>query len=183
MYYRIAIHATTSPTWRWVSTPLNSLTSVRQWFMYYQSFPRDRFRVFSSSSPEDLREQLRRENGELPSTSTPAATVVPENQASPLAAPQGTLTPAQALHVRWWRKDSKDSDETAETGTSTSSLESKRDELERGTGGDHDLPYRFSLPSSTLQLLAWARLLARVEHGDLQSERMPIPLQPVNRRP
>jgi hypothetical protein len=53
-------------------------------------------------------------------------------------------------------------------------LDHRRAELERGAGGDHDLPYRFTLPGSMPQLLAWARLLARVEHGDLHVEKMPL---------
>jgi hypothetical protein len=47
-------------------------------------------------------------------------------------------------------------------------LDQKRLQIERGPGGDHDTPYRFSLPISTPQLLAWTRLLVRVQVGDLQ---------------
>lgn len=45
-------------------------------------------------------------------------------------------------------------------------LEKRRVELEQGAGGDHDLPYQFSLPSSTPQVLAWAKLMARVQPWD-----------------
>jgi len=47
-------------------------------------------------------------------------------------------------------------------------LERRREELERGAGGDHDRPYRCSLPLSLPQVLAWMRLLAKVERGELQ---------------
>jgi len=46
-------------------------------------------------------------------------------------------------------------------------LERRREELESGPGGDHDLPYRFSLPLSLLQVIAWMTLLVRVQHGEL----------------
>ena len=41
-------------------------------------------------------------------------------------------------------------------------------ERESGAGGDHDVPYTFVLPLSMPQVLAWARLLARVERGEVQ---------------
>jgi hypothetical protein len=34
-------------------------------------------------------------------------------------------------------------------------------------GGDYDAPYTFALPVSMPQALAWARLLAKVQHGEL----------------
>ena len=52
--------------------------------------------------------------------------------------------------------------------SSSSPLERRRDELERGAGGDHDLPYEFTLPTSTPQVRAWVKLLVRVRESDLQ---------------
>jgi hypothetical protein len=49
-----------------------------------------------------------------------------------------------------------------------SSLERAREDLESGAGGDHDLPYRFTWPFSTLQVLAWIKLQARVHNGELR---------------
>jgi hypothetical protein len=46
-------------------------------------------------------------------------------------------------------------------------LEQKRLEIESGLGGDHDLPYKFSLPLSLPQVLAWMTLQVRVHHGEL----------------
>jgi len=37
-----------------------------------------------------------------------------------------------------------------------------------GVGGDHDVSYAFALPWSLPHVLAWARLLARVQRGELQ---------------
>ncbi len=44
-----------------------------------------------------------------------------------------------------------------------SELYKRREELERGAGGDHDLPYRFTLPTAMPQVLAWVKRLSRVE--------------------
>jgi len=51
---------------------------------------------------------------------------------------------------------------------SMNSLERERLEQELGTGGDHDVPYRFALPLSLPQVLAWMRLMGRVQRGELE---------------
>jgi hypothetical protein len=47
-------------------------------------------------------------------------------------------------------------------------LDCKRLELERGAGGDHDLPYHFAFPPTWPQARAWTELLVQVQHGELQ---------------
>lgn len=47
-------------------------------------------------------------------------------------------------------------------------LDQKRVEIELGPGGDHDIPYRFAWPAYMPQVLAWMRLLAKVQHGELE---------------
>ena len=37
----------------------------------------------------------------------------------------------------------------------------QRWQLERGAGGDHDKPYRFTLPAGDVELRSWLRLLVR----------------------
>jgi hypothetical protein len=54
-----------------------------------------------------------------------------------------------------------------------SPLDKRREDLERGAGGDHDLPHRFTLPTSMPQVLAWVKMLARVQQGDDQRESEP----------
>ena len=63
-------------------------------------------------------------------------------------------------------KSSKGAQSQDERGAS--SLEKRRVELERGAGGDHDIAYRFMLPTSMPQVLAWAKLLVKLQDGDLQ---------------
>jgi hypothetical protein len=48
-------------------------------------------------------------------------------------------------------------------------LNTKRLELELGNGGDHDTPYRFTLPISIKEQLDWAHLQARVQAWELSS--------------
>jgi len=47
-------------------------------------------------------------------------------------------------------------------------LERKRLELELGPGGDHDVPYTCALPLWMPHVLAWMRLLAKVQRGELE---------------
>jgi len=48
-------------------------------------------------------------------------------------------------------------------------LERRREELEYGGGGDHDIPYHFTLPVPMPQVLAWMKLRVRVQDGALQT--------------
>jgi hypothetical protein len=163
MYYRIAIQSESSPTWRWVSTPLGSVNSVMQWLLFYRAFPRDRLRIFESASREDLSGQQLPENSGMLLRVTPAAKFLTADTDRPRATKRGTPNAAQET----------DSGQALEN-SSESFLDRRRSELECGAGGDHDLPYRFSMPASIPQVLAWARLLTRVEHGDLHTESIPI---------
>lgn len=52
-------------------------------------------------------------------------------------------------------------------GYCINSLEIARLELELQTGGDHDIPYEFTPPSSMQQRQQWARLLVKVQAGEL----------------
>jgi hypothetical protein len=49
-------------------------------------------------------------------------------------------------------------------------LEHKRLELEGGPGADHDSPYRFALPISMKERLAWIHLHRRVQAGEFPAE-------------
>src|SRR5260370_37826290 len=73
MYYRVAIQVNQQPTWQWRSTALTSLEALFGFLRLYRAIPQDRLRVFSSTSREDLNEQLIQENqGRLTSSVTAA---------------------------------------------------------------------------------------------------------------
>jgi hypothetical protein len=161
MYYRVAIQVHSSPTWQWKSTALSSLNILLQWLQFYRAFPHDRLRIFSSSSREELNEQLVRENQGLGSTSVMATQFLQQRRITP----PGVVREASTGGARANERTASIAavTEPSPYQSSRSLLDKRREELERGAGGDHDLPYRFTLPTSMPQVLAWVKLLARVQ--------------------
>jgi hypothetical protein len=175
MYYRVAIQVNQQPTWQWRSTALTSLEALFGFLRLYRVIPQDRLRVFSSTSREDLNEQLVRENQGLLTNSATAAQFlsergigsremtheVPERRARTST---GTLVAAGA------NPPSNESSILPHSPAerSISLLESRRLELERGAGGDHDSAYTFALPLFMPQALAWVELFVKVRQGALE---------------
>jgi hypothetical protein len=173
MYYRVAIQGDPLPTWQWRSTVLSSLQTLFQFLQVYRAFPQDRLRVFSSSSREDLSEQLRRKNTGGESTSVTAAQFlqqrglcVPERtgEASECGERERVLIAVAANSS----SHASSSGAFYQDAQGMSPLERRRREIEGGAGGDHDCPYRFTLPNSAPQVRAWMKLLLRVQDGAFQ---------------
>jgi len=175
MYYRVAIQVNQQPTWQWRSTALTSLEALFGFLRLYRVIPQDRLRVFSSTSREDLNEQLVQENqGRLTNSVTAAQflyergmgsrEMTPEVSARRARTRTGTLVAAGAI------PPSTESSilPHAPAEWSSSILESRRLELERGAGGNHDSPYTFALPLSMPQTLAWVELWVKVQQGALE---------------
>ena len=171
MYYRVAIQVDAQPLWKWQSTALSSLNILLQWLQVYRAFPQERLRIFSSPSREALNEQLVRENQGLLSTSVPATQFLQARGITPRGAVREAGASGSRAHERTTSIPAQTSPTLDERGMSP--LDKRRNELERGTGGDHDLPYRFTLPTSLPQVLAWVQLLVRVQQGDFQLEPVP----------
>lgn len=171
MYYRVAIQVEAQPAWKWQSTTLSSLGTLLQWLQVYRAFPQERLRIFSSASPRELNEQLARENQGLFSASVPAPQFLHERR----IALQGAVREAGAGGTRAGERMASFPAKPAPTPDKSgiSPLDKHREELERGAGGDHDLPYQFTLPASLPQVLAWVKLLVRVQQGDFQPELEP----------
>lgn len=68
IYYRVALQGSQSAPWRWKSIPLTSLLSVLGALKLYHCMPKERIRVFLSSSTEQMDEMLSRANQGLLST-------------------------------------------------------------------------------------------------------------------
>ena len=181
MYYRIAwyqsaIQVHPSPTWQWKSTALSSLQAVFQFLRLYCALPQDRLRVFSSSSCEDLDEQLAQENLGLGSSSVTAAYFLKERLICSSEMTGRTSGSGAGEHQERVSIAVSTTTQLIENGRAgyildqrcMSTLASRRLALELGPGGDHDVPYRFALPDSMPQVLAWMRLLARIQRGELQ---------------
>jgi hypothetical protein len=57
--------------------------------------------------------------------------------------------------------------ETRGSNRESSLMRQMQEDSEWSIGGDYDTPYTFALPVSMPQALAWARLLAKVQQGEL----------------
>jgi hypothetical protein len=176
MYYRVASQEGQSPTWQWKSTVLSSLESLFHFLRLNHALSTDHLHVFSSPSHEGLDEQLICENNGLGSTSVTAAQFLQERMFSL----QG-ITPEVSMPV------AQEHQQPASIGVITngllneasitvqamaargaSPLEARRVELKRGAGGDHDLPYTFTLPHAWPRVRSWMRLLVKVHNGKFQ---------------
>ena len=155
---------------------LSSLQALFQFLRLYAALPQDHLRVFSSSSREGLAEQLVQENKGLESTSVTAAQFLHERMIhspkvtqviSERGAREHQETASIAVSTRTRLNESGSVADTLDE-RSMSRLSRRWLELELGPGGDHDILYRFALPASLPQVLAWIRLLARVHRGELQ---------------
>ena len=166
MHYRVAIQVDQPPRWQWKSTLLSELSALFQWLRLYRALPQDQLRVFSSSSREELNELLARENKGGASGSTTAAQFLQQRRITP----QGAVREASTTGIRENERTASmvALREPSQGESSKSPLDKRREELERGAGGDHDLPYRFTLPTSMPQVLAWLKLQVRVQQGDLR---------------
>ena len=89
MYYRVAIQDNVSPTWKWKSTTISSVTSLLQFLRRFHDLPQDHLLVFASHSREEMNEQLMRENNGLGSDSVTAAQFLQERM---LDSKEGTST-------------------------------------------------------------------------------------------
>ena len=173
MYYRVATQGGAAPTWQWKSTVLSELSTLFQFLRLYRALPQDRLRVFSCSSREDLNEQMRRENTGGESTSVTAVQFlrqrrlcVPERACEVLeCGEQERVLIAVATNAS---SNGSSGGVFSQDTRGMSPLERRRLEIEGGTGGDHDLPYRFTLPNSAPQIRAWMKLLLRVQNGAFQ---------------
>jgi hypothetical protein len=173
MYYRIAIQRDPSLPWQWKSTVLSELAAVFQWLRLYRTLPQAILRVFSCSSREELNEQLVRVNQGRVSTSVTAAHFLHERGISSPGLVWGAPADEPPRNERATSiavvtepplgESDREAWPLAERGVSF--LEQRRGELEWGAGGDHDCPYRFTLPGSMPQVLAWVKLLVRVQDG------------------
>ena len=174
MYYRVAFQVNQQPTWQWRSTALTSLEALFRFLRLYSVIPQDRLRVFSSTSREDLNEQLVQENKGFLTNSATAAQFLYERgigsremthevSESRARTSTGTLVAADA------NPPSNESSilPYSPAERSINVLESRRLELELGAGGDHDSPYTFALPLSMPQTLAWVQLFVKVQQGNV----------------
>ena len=175
MYYRVAIQVDAAPTWQWKSTVPSSLSTLFHFLRVFRALPHDQLRVCSSSERVGLEEQLEQENQGLDSPSVTAAQFLRGRMLCPPPVGRsiseregGTERERGAIAViSPPAVNERGREGSVLESRGMSALERWREELESGPGGDHDLPYSFSLPRSVPQVLAWMTLLARVQRGEL----------------
>jgi hypothetical protein len=172
VYYRVAIRKEPSAQWQWKSTLLSSLDALFRWFRLYAALPQDCLRVFTAASREEMREQLARENQGLGSTSIPAAQFLRERRiCCPKMAELDTRGYKRTIPVAVMTHQTEYGESRGAAVVEASPLthlERRREELEQGAGGDHDIPYLFTVTTATPQVLAWMRLREKVQQGELQ---------------
>ena len=174
MYYRVAIQVTNNSCLKWKSSALTSLETLFQFFRFYKAIPQNRLWVFIASSSKDLNDMLARENDGSATNAVSATQFLSERGISSsvlrqeeVAVPTailcgtrtGALIPLSQSSVQ----------EPVLMKLSMSMLERRHFELEMQASGDYDQPYTFTLPVQVSQLLAWTRLMVRVQQGELQS--------------
>lgn len=174
MYYRLALQNQHTSTWIWKSTVLTALDAVFQLLRVFRPLAPERARVFSACCKEELNEMLARENDGLPSGSVTAVVFL---RAHNLQAPETTPNTAEHMMSKQPITVAPASARPA-PGRATclprqselSGLEQRRLDLEMGVGGDHDLPYVFTLAPSWPQLNVWLKLFARVQDDNVHPE-------------
>jgi len=188
-YYRLAVQDHQSTHWIWKTTSVTALQAVLHLLRNYRMLPQDGIRVFTASSKEELSEMLRRQNNSLVPGSVTAAQFLQarkiaggepaqsasKERVSPQTVQQGTDTATWARVV--WEKhqvaQAAQREHLATAGAPSSLAmgiqEKKRLEMELGPGGDHDMPYLFTLPISQNERLAWIRLQKQVQAGEFLS--------------
>ena len=175
MYYRIAIQARNQAGWKWKSTPLTSLEALLQLLRLYSPIPQDLLRVFTASSRQELDVMLSQENNGIPNNSHTAEQFLSERGMRSQSSRQESSNGRKETQIRRATTITLPPLATPNTPAEAplshqqglSGLEKRRIELEMGNGGDHDQPYTFTLPVSVPQILAWTKLLARIEQGEL----------------
>ena len=168
MYYRIAFQREATSIWYWKSTVLSSLDALFQILRRFSALPQDRLRVFSASAREEFDKMLAQENNRLASNSVMAEQFLHERK---LSSPE-----IKQKVVEHGKREQQERTASVAIITIASSYESgtgamdmRRLDLESGAGGDHDVPYTFTFPYALPEILAWVKLLVKVQQDEIQS--------------
>ena len=191
IYFRVALWMDQSSLWKWKSTVLNTPGTLFHFLKIYDCVAKNRMRVFFASASEFMNEMLVRENNGLVSNSVTVEQFLRDGrrinvlEIKRLESELGLQTNKELVAktvITGQLGDERPplpaglNSELANTVISglplyywkTQSLELLQEESGGSSGGDHDTPYTFTLPSSMRQVLAWTRLLARVHRGELE---------------
>ena len=190
IYFRVALRMIRSSQWQWNSSMLNTPGTLFRFLDMYDRVPKDRLRVFFATSKEFMNQMLARENSGLVSNSITVEDFlktgrkIDGQRIKELELELGLQETKELIAksaITGKLGEERPSPQATSNLESTHSVtsEARLNDIERSLlglveelsewsgGGDHDTPYTFALPVSTPQALAWARLLAKVQNGEL----------------
>lgn len=175
MYYRVAIQTNSLPAWKWKSTVLSSLDILFQFLRLHHSIPANRLRIFTSPSQENMNEMLSRENEGFGDYSVTAEQflrarhlhVWETGKPEPIQQEAHTTTEDKAPKSPQPSLPASGMTINHVPAFTSNPLDRKRQEIEFGPGGDHDCPYTFTLPQSIPEMLAWIKLLEKVQGSSI----------------
>ncbi len=190
IYFRVALRKDQSSQWRWKSGMLSTPGTLFAFLDMYECVPKNRLRVFFATSVGFMNEMLVRENSAMLYNSITVEDFIKNSrkidrqrirelefelglqESKQLIAKSAITRKLGDEHVSIPASSSFAAAnyttlEAAMSNRAGSLLGHLQEDSEWSIGGDHDTPYTFSLPVSTPQALAWARLLVKVQNGEL----------------
>jgi hypothetical protein len=190
IYFRVALRKDQLTQWRWKSGILSTPKTLFDFLSLYDRVPKNRIRVFFATSIEFMDEMLVRENNGLLSNSITVEDFLKNSRkidgqrikelefevglqrSRELIARSVITRKLGDEHVSMPANSSfaaanYTTSESAKSSRASNLLGQLQEDSEWSIGGDHDTPYTFTLPVSTPEALAWARLLVKVQNGEL----------------
>jgi hypothetical protein len=180
-----------SSLWKWKSTILSTPGTLFDFLKIYDRVAKHCLRIFFATSRELMNEMLIQENSGLVSNSVTVEQFfksgrrIDVQQIRQFESELGLQVDKELIAksvITGQLGEERPTSHAASTveaahtvisGVSVNSQEGSPLELMLeasggGRGGDYDTPYTFALPTSMRQALAWTRLLAKVQRGELE---------------
>src|SRR5437667_5004497 len=190
IYFRVAIRMDQLSQWRWKSGMLNTPGTLFDFLNMYDRVSKNRLRVFFATSKTVMNEMLVRENNGLLSNSLTVEEFLERGRKIEgqyikqlefeLGLQESMELIAKSAITRKLGDESSSMQalspvepaipaisETGGHNWESSLMRHMQKDSEWSIGGDYDTPYTFALPVSMRQALAWARLLVKVQSGEL----------------
>ncbi len=190
IYFRVAIRMDQLSQWRWKSGMLNTPGTLFDFLNMYDRVSKNRLRVFFATSKTVMNEMLVRENNGLLSNSLTVEEFLERGRKIEgqyikqlefeLGLQESMELIAKSAITRKLGDESSSMQalspvepaipaisETGGNNWESSLMRHMQEDSEWSIGGDYDTPYTFALPDSMPQALAWAKLLVKVQSGEL----------------
>lgn len=190
IYFRVAIHMDQSSQYRWKSGMLCTPGTLFDFLKMYDRVSKNRLRVFFATSTRIMNEMLVRENSGLLSNSITVEEFLESGRKIDgqyikqlefeLCLQESMELIAKSAITKKLGDESSSMQaispvepaipalsEIRGSNRESSLMRQMQEVSEWSIGGDYDTLYTFALPVSMPQALAWARLLAKVQQGEL----------------